>query len=120
MFPITQMFLVLDHQVLPKHIQETFKLHLKASGSGWESDLTGIDVALMGDDINMSAGGYVVVYAQNTWHAGKAGDLYDQIKSLRRDAIQLVIPVEVEVKTQGDVFALPSIESLAWSINAKP
>lgn len=91
----TQMFLVMDTAALPEHIKQTFKLHPNAHG--WESDLSGIAVGVEGQDILMSAAGYVVVYANNDWHRKKALELYDQIHALRQDAILLGIPVEVEV-----------------------
>lgn len=81
---------------VPEHVMQTFKL---VHGSrDWESDLSGIEVAVEGGNINMQAAGYVIVYASNTWHQGVALELHNQIKALRHEALVLAIPVEVEVK----------------------
>lgn len=98
-YPETQMILVMDHKDLPQHIRQTFRLFPSERGTRWESDLTAIQVATEGEDINLSAAGYVVVYASNTWHAQAAQNLHDQIKSLRGDAVVVMIPVEVEEAT---------------------
>lgn len=118
-YPITQMILIMDDPV-PQHIRQTFLLNKGARG--WESDLSAVHVAVEGDDIDMSAGGYVVIYASNDWHSRAAINLYEQIKSLRKDAVVVMLPVEVEVKeeeedethrmlrlaVQGGTFTLPT------------
>ena len=90
------MFLVMDSVVLPEHIKHTFKL--SETEKGWWSGLGGLDVAVEGDEINLKAAGYVIVYASNIWHINKATEMYDQIRGLRYDALLMGIPVEVDLK----------------------
>ena len=95
MFHNTQMFLIMDDPV-PEHIKQTFKL--SQTRLGWESDLSGLNVNVRGEDIDLSAAGYLIVYANDDWHHNAAIGLHDQLKALRYDAMILGIPVEVEVK----------------------
>lgn len=71
----------------------------------------------MGDEINLKATGYVIVFADNEWHGAKAYDLYHQIKGLRSDAAVMVLPVDVNaadedpflVRGHGSIFTIPQI-----------
>lgn len=89
----TQMILVMDHDELPAHIRQTFKL-VEENGR-WTTDLSNITLAFEGDNLDMDAPGYMVVFANNTWHQMSAANLYNQIKALRSDAQIIFIPVEV-------------------------
>jgi hypothetical protein len=110
-YPTTQMLLLLDDPI-PEHIKQTFKL--TQGTRGWESDLSGIDVAVLGQDIDVKAAGYVVVYADDEWHQNAAVGLFGQLKSLRQDALILGIPVEVEVTASQ--FTMPDMRNfnIVW------
>jgi hypothetical protein len=95
----TQMFLVMDTDVLPEHIKQTFQI--SPGFHGWRSDLSGIVVNVAGQDIDLQANGYVLVYANDDWHRKEAISLYDQIKALRHGAMVMSIPVEVAVGVQS-------------------
>lgn len=89
-----QMILVMDHAVLPEHLKQTFMLY-EVQG-GWASRLS-VDVAVEGQNIDLDADGYVIVYAFNEWHINRALELKNQIKQLRTGAQVLMLPVSTEV-----------------------
>lgn len=96
-----QMILVMDDPV-PEHIQQTFKL--SRNGYGWSTDLPGWSMLMLGEEIDLQAEGYTIIHADNSWHAMKAANIFVQLRELRKDALVMLLPVEVEKEEDPFVF----------------
>ena len=91
-----QLFLVMDTAEIPQHIQQTFWLHRDASGT-WKTDMGWVEVAVEGDLVDMRADSYVIVYADDTWHAASAAILRQQLCGLRKDPKIVSLPANVNL-----------------------